>query len=464
MLVAVATIPALVRGLGAERFGILTLAWAAIGYFSLFELGLSRALTQRAAQHLGNGREGELAEVTWSALILLLILGVVGGILFAALTPVLVSRVLNVPSELRSETLSAFYILAASLPLVVTAAGLRGLMEAHQHFGIVAALRLPMVAFTFVGPLLVLPFSRSLVPAVAMLAAGRAVGWLAHVFFCLRRYPFLKRPMAIRRSQLRPLVRYGGWATVTNAVSPMMVYLDRFAIGALLPMAAVAHYVTPYELVTKLLVIPGAILSAMFPVLAASSVSDTPRMQQLYERALRAILLLMFPLVLVFAALAREGLHLWIGSVLPAESTAVLQWLAIGVFINAIGHAPFAALQGAGRPDIIAKLHLIELPMYLAAIYLSVRQWGLVGVAIAWTLRVTVDTSSLLWMTRRTLGLKLAPQIAGWFLLVMLTAVIVATTIDATVWKTIFVGTILLVFVPLAWRALLQPSEREIGR
>jgi O-antigen/teichoic acid export membrane protein/glycosyltransferase involved in cell wall biosynthesis len=383
MLVAIAAIPMLVRGLGAERFGILTLAWAAIGYFSLFELGLSRALTQRVAQQLTNGGRGELAAATWSALVLLLGLGIAGALLFGALTPALVTRLLNVPVELHQETRTSFYILAASLPFVVTTAGLRGLMEAHQHFGMVAALRVPLIAFTFIGPLLVLPFSRSLVPAVAMLAAGRVVGWLAHVVYCARRYPFLRARVAVDRAQLRPLLHFGGWTTVTNVVSPMMVYLDRFAIGALLPMAAVAHYVTPYELVTKFLVIPGALLSAMFPALAASAAGDGTRLHQLYERAVRALLLLMFPVILVCVALAREGLALWLGPTWPHESAIVLQWLAVGVFVNALGQAPYSALQGAGRPDAIAKLHLVELPLYVAAIYILVRELGLTGVAAA---------------------------------------------------------------------------------
>ena len=43
MMVALATIPALVRRLGTDRFGILTIGWAVLGYFSLFDLGLGRA-------------------------------------------------------------------------------------------------------------------------------------------------------------------------------------------------------------------------------------------------------------------------------------------------------------------------------------------------------------------------------------------------------------------------------------
>ena len=35
MVVALVTIPALVRGLGVDRFGVLSLAWIVIGYFPM---------------------------------------------------------------------------------------------------------------------------------------------------------------------------------------------------------------------------------------------------------------------------------------------------------------------------------------------------------------------------------------------------------------------------------------------
>src|SRR5207302_1596740 len=52
-VVGVIAIPFIVRGLGVERFGVLTLAWMVIGYFSLFDLGLGRAVTKFAAELLG---------------------------------------------------------------------------------------------------------------------------------------------------------------------------------------------------------------------------------------------------------------------------------------------------------------------------------------------------------------------------------------------------------------------------
>src|SRR5450432_296814 len=74
MLVAVVCIPILIRGLGKDRFGVLTLAWALIGYANLFEFGLGRALTQLVASKLGARRTEDIPALAWTSLVLMLVL------------------------------------------------------------------------------------------------------------------------------------------------------------------------------------------------------------------------------------------------------------------------------------------------------------------------------------------------------------------------------------------------------
>src|SRR6266481_8672799 len=79
MFVAVFSIPILIHGLGKDRFGVLALAWALIGYASLFDLGLGRALTQLVAKKLGAGEDREVPTLVWTSLLLMLLLGIVGA-------------------------------------------------------------------------------------------------------------------------------------------------------------------------------------------------------------------------------------------------------------------------------------------------------------------------------------------------------------------------------------------------
>src|SRR5467141_3931574 len=222
MFVAVFSIPILIHGLGKDRFGVLALVWALIGYASLFDLGLGRALTQLVARKLGAGEDREVPTLVWTSLLLMLLLGVLGAAVVGLLSPWLVHRALNVPGALQHETLQSFYLLALSIPVVISTAGLRGLLEAHQRFGLINALRIPMGVFTFAGPLLVLPFSRSLTPVVGILVAGRIAAWGAHLLLCLRVLPQLGRSVTWERSAASPLLRFGGWMMVTNVVSPLL--------------------------------------------------------------------------------------------------------------------------------------------------------------------------------------------------------------------------------------------------
>jgi len=263
---------------------------------------------------------------------------------------------------------------------------------------------LPMGLFTFVGPLLVLPFSHKLTTVIAVLVFGRVAAWAVHALLCLNVVPGLRRKIIFSRAEIRPLLAFGGWMTVTNVVGPLMVYLDRFLIGAVLSVAAVAYYATPYEIITKLWIIPSAMVGVLFPAFASSFVVDRKRTAMLFGRAMDCVSLVLFPLTLLLITFAGEGLQLWLGAEFATNSTMVLKWLAIGVYLNSLAQVPFALIQGVGRPDLTAKLHLMELPVYLAFLWWAIHAFGIEGAAVAWTARVFVDLSALLFIAGKCLN------------------------------------------------------------
>src|SRR5437667_4446728 len=131
-IVGIGTIPFIVRGLGVERFGVLTLAWMVIGYFSLFDLGLGRAVTKFAAELLDSKNRSSMNRLVWTAWYLILALGIAGAVVLTAVIPWLLGPAIKVPPELWTETLRTFYLLAWSVPIIVLTAGFRGLLEAAQ--------------------------------------------------------------------------------------------------------------------------------------------------------------------------------------------------------------------------------------------------------------------------------------------------------------------------------------------
>lgn len=461
MGVAVLAIPALVRGLGVDRFGLLSLAWIAIGYLSLFDLGIGRALTQLVAKRLGQHEEDSIPPLVWTSLLLMLLLGVFGGLMTAGLTPWLIHRILKTPAPLQPEAVHSFYLVAASVPLVTVTAGFRGILEAVQRFRVLNLIRIPMSIFSFVGPLLAFPFSRSLTVAISILVAGRLASVVVHALACFYAMPTLRQTFSLRRSLLLPLIHFGGWLTVTNIISPIMVYIDRFLIGALLSLSQVAYYAAPFDVVTRLSIIPGALSSVLFPAFTVSLIRDRERAGLLLRRGEKYVYLIIFPVVFVFSTFAPEGLRLWLGPGFAQNGAPVLRWLAAGVFINALAFMPATLIQSAARPDLNAKFHLIELPFYILALALLVRADGIVGAAIAWVGRVTLDAILLTIWAHRILPHKtgflsqLAGATVGGVLLLFV------GTIPATVALKILVSVVVLAVCGLVtWFWCLAPEEQ----
>ena len=466
MLVAIFCIPVLAKGLGTDRFGVLALTWGLIGYASLFDLGLGRALTQLVASKIGAGEDHEIPTLVWTSLVLMLLMGLVGAVIAVALSPWLVHRILNIPSSLQREALNSFYLVGLSIPVIISTAALRGYLEAQQRFALINVLRVPMGVFTFAGPLLVLPFSKNLFPVVAVLTAGRLFAWVAHFLVCVRVTPALGHRIAWRHEAARPLLRLGGWMTVTNIVGPLMVTFDRFLIGALLSISAVAYYATPYEVVTKLWLVSGALVGVMFPAFSTSSIQDRDRMARLFERSVRYILLVLFPLVLIIVVLAKDGLSLWLGNEFAQNSVHVLRWLAVGVLVNSVAQVAAALVQGVGKPDLTAKLHLIELPLYMAVLWWLTKTHGIEGAAIAWTARAALDALILFIMTKRLLPTGVPSRSKGMALSVAAAflTLALATIPQGLMLKISFLLFTLSAFSLVAWFLVLSPEERNLAQ
>jgi O-antigen/teichoic acid export membrane protein len=460
LLLAFLAIPILIRSIGTDCFGVLTLAWMVIGYFSLFDFGIGRALTMLIARSIGAGDEDDVHSLIWTGLVLMAIMGILGGLFGFAITPWLARNVLKIPTELLSDTVSSFYLLSATIPCVVVTAGLIGILEAYQHFKAVNSVRLFMGVFNYLGPLLILPFSKHLPAIIALMALGRFLAFFIYLSLCLKTVPKLRTSFEFRQSHIKPIISFGGWLTVSNIVSPIMVFMDRFFIGAILSVTAVAYYTTPYEVITKISILPEAIVATMFSALTISLVNDRNLACRHFRQVVKLLIAVVFPIIFLTVMFAPETLTLWLNAKFAQNSSLVLQILAIGVFINCIARLPFTLIQSAGKPGITAKLHLFELLIYLPALWYCTGRYGIVGAAFAWSGRIAIDMVLLFLVT-----IRLIPELTSFIkkvhFLVLLLSLILAggTTNTSSINKGILVVTILTFTILISWVYL--PEQRK---
>ncbi len=392
-------IPVLISGLGEQKFGLLVLTWTFIGYFTIFDLGIGRSLTQIVADRLGTNRTDGLVAIVWSSLLILLALSLIGGLLVYIFAQWIVGKLI-LSGDMFVEARQAFETLALGIPFVICSTGLRGVLEAYQRFDYVNMVRVPFGVLTFLGPLLVLPFTKNLADIVLLLVFLRVVSFLSYLVLVSRLEAGFWKIELARFAEIKLLAKMGGWMTLSNLVAPIMVHVDRFVIGSVISAAAITYYSVPFEVVTKFLIIPAALSSVFFPAFASNYRGSNAKVLEFLSRSLWGMILLLFPCLLIFFTVVDFGLEFWLGAEFAKESATLARWLTVGVFLNGISQTPFAFIQGCGRPDITAKFHLAEAPIYLILLWWGIASFGLKGAAIAWTIRVGLDLILLLIGTR----------------------------------------------------------------
>ncbi|AHG91020.1 polysaccharide biosynthesis protein [Gemmatirosa kalamazoonensis] len=464
-LLAVVAVPPLVRALGVERFGVLSLAWTLIGQFSLLDLGLSRALTQVVSERIAHAEDAEVPGLVHAALLVMLGAGCAAGVAVAAAAPWLVTHAMHASPSLWPDALAAVRWLAVAVPIVVVSAGCRAVLEALQRFDWINALRLPLGMATVLAPLVSVRFSHAVAPAIALLVAARALLALAHAWALARAYPPVRRSHALPWRAVRALLGYGGWMTVSNVLNPLLVTGDRFVISGLISVAALTYYATPQELVTKLWLFTSALLPVLFPAVAATYRSAPERAALLYERAARVTLLCLFPPVLAGLLFAPEGLRLWLGQDFATRSAALTRVLLLAVFVNTVGQSAYTVVQAARRPDVTGKLHLAQIVPYGLALAWAVPRHGLLGAAVVWGARVVVDSALSFvaagWLlpAARRVTVRCASYLAA---LCVTAAVLTWIAPPSVAGRALLLGGTLLCFAWLAWRWLLAAHERAL--
>lgn len=396
-LLGIITIPYLIKNIGIEAFGVLTLVWALIGYFSLFDFGLGRALTQQVASSLAANDGERIPRLVKTGILFTVFTGVVGGLILSALSFQLGYDWLKVSGVLQTDTVHCLVVAAIGIPLTTITTGLRGVLEGYEDFKGVNILRIILGAANFGFPALsVMLYGPSLTAIVGTLIVARLVILVAHLLLVNKKLPkgWYKRKTTIK--ELKSLFSFGMWMTVSNIIGPLMVTADRFVISAVLGAATVAFYTVPSEALTRILIIPAALTGALFPRMSAKLRTEPKLAVKLYNDSLKIVSAILIPIVLVITVSSYWGLSMWLGKEFAENSWKIASILSFGLLFNGIAFVPFAAIQASGKAKITAKLHVAELIIYIPLLILLLYFYGLVGAVIAWVIRVAADLFFLL--------------------------------------------------------------------
>ncbi len=397
-VVALVTVPLYLSELGEERFGVFVIASIVVAYFGLLDRGLNAGVQNEVAR-LGDDAETR-SRIVWTAAVFNAGVGIAAALGVFVLGEILFTWVIELPDDLRTESTAALPEIAASVPFVAVAAVFQGALMARGRVATVSvldtlrllALQLLPLAFVYwKGPDL-----RWLAIGVLLALALSSVGYF---LACLR---LALAPHIWARPNREDAVRlfhYGKWITATSVLTPILDLSDRVVIAMVRGASAVTAYAIPYNLTSRLTIIPFNVVRVMFPHFSAVGTADS---RALGVTALAAVAAVTAPAAVLGSMLSGPFFEWWLGGDVAKEAAPIAAVLFAGFWINGLGYVPSTLLQAQGRPDTPARFHALELVPFLVVLALGVHFAGPIGAAAAWSCRALAD--ALLLLTVASLG------------------------------------------------------------
>ncbi len=470
LIVGFLSIPFAIKGLGNEGFGILTIAWIVLGYFGMFDLGFAQATTKYSAQYLAKQDFEKFNSVFWVSLITSFVMGLIGCLILTSTTHLIVEKFLNIPDALKEDAKLTFMILGASLPFIISTTSLRGVISASNRFDILNKIQTPSNVLTYILPCLSYFFTLKLSFIIILIVIMRLAIFLVYIITSFKLHPYLLNYKGFDKIIFKSMLGFGGWISLSNLLSPILVYIDRFLIGSLISISSVSFYTAPYELVIRTRLFPNAIVDAIFPKFSSFEVGKVnSTISDLFLKSLKYITIVMGLVVMIFISFSSEIINIWLGAEYIEISGKILQILAVGIFFNGIATVPFFLLQGIGRPDIPAKIHTIELILFALMFYFMIKYYGLLGAAITWSTRTTFDFILLFVMTyvidKNFLSGSQFKLILKSFLIILISTTLVFILyyfINILFIKILLVALIFLLVIYLIWNFTIDNEERTI--
>lgn len=397
--ISLVTVPAYIHLMGVERYGVINLVWTLIGYFSVLDLGTSLA-TENQISRARAAADDSLERIFWSAWFMNLGTGIIGGLIIYAGTVVYITHGVKIEPEFQREVMASLPWIAVAVPIAnvswVFAGAINGVerfasFNINQTLGTALFQLLPLAAIFCFSPSLAV-----VIPAavLARLFAGLMLGAAAFRAIGIRRVRLPQWHVMVE------LFRYGRWLLLFSGAGMIASTLDRVLVGALLGARFVTYYATPQNLITRLNLLPVAMVRTLFPRLSAVSRADADAI----ARSALAFLNGAFTPCLIVAMFAlKPFLQLWLGPTVAAAAPVACV-LILAVWLGGQAGILGILIQAQTRPASIAVVSWAQLPVFAGALWCGIHWFGIMGAAVVVVLKGLFDYGMLLYFARLHVG------------------------------------------------------------
>lgn len=432
-VIALLTIPMLIRFLGIREYGVWSLAYAVLASMTLGYGGLGIAAAVFLSRDLGRGGHREAGETLTFVLGSAVLLGVVLGLILWLLGPIIVNPLAAFGTLEREEARRALHIACFGLPLLILQGALVGVEQACDRYAVVNTFQTFQSALGNGGLVLVAWLGGRAAAMMRWQVFAYSVLLAAHGWFVLR---LLRGKSLNFQWNASKAARIFGFSLATcGSMFGQDVFRQwsRWIVGALLGAPALGVYAAITDLTGRVNSFAGTAVQPLAPALSLDTARNIPPERRIRQAAhLNALIAIEAGIFLYL--LADMVMRVMVPGATSAQDIRGLQIAAIIYALYSINAPSYFILFSAREARTNAAVVLSSAVLSLCLISLGAWRFGLLG-AIAGNAG-NLGTLMMVIFAMRKVGLTLY-RYAAWIafpLLGMAVALLAGAVLENHFW------------------------------
>ncbi len=389
-LVGIVMMPAYLRLMGAEAYGLVGFFTMLQAWFQLLDFGLSPTLARECARFSGGATDGlTLRRLVRALEFVFVVLGGAAALGLTVGSDWIAVHWIKAASLSPAQIALAVQLMAATVALRWMSGLYRGALGGLEQLVWLGAFNVAVATARFV----------LVVPLLQIAGATPKVFFVYQVLIATvevsvllwRTYARLPRVdsgvrVGLRLPALRDTLRFSLSVAFTGAVWVAVAQTDKLILSTLLPLSDYAHFTLAVLLASGVTVVSGPLSVALLPRLSRlHAQSAGTEAIALYRQATQGMTLTAVVIALVLAVAAEPILFAWTGDRSLAHGSApLLQLYALGNGILALAAFPYYLQFAKGDVRLHLVGNVIFLVVLVPAIVLATLRHGAVGAGWTW--------------------------------------------------------------------------------
>ena len=375
------------RELGVELFGMFTITFMIVGFANIFDVGLTKSVVLQIAR---NKSKKNRIEIISSALAFIFPMSLLAFILVYLFSSNIVEG-FSISLENKKDVENSIKIISFAIPPLLMSNIILAYFEGIERFDLLNKQKIIANTIMSISPLFCFFYEKvDLSGVVTGVVISRFITLFifssTYYFFVIKDKVAVKNILTFKFKWLRKLLKFGGWLAISNIISPIMVYMDRLILSSYTSATTIAFYTAPAEIVSRMLIIPNALSSAIFPKMVKEG-QDRDITIQVMILISALVTIITIPIFIYSESI----MVLWMGESFSGQPAEVLKILIIGLIATSASIVPYTKIQSMGYSKITAAIHLLEIIPYLFLLKYCVNHFGVIGAAYAWSIRLLID-------------------------------------------------------------------------